>query len=78
MRFHPIIIVGILFVAVGIATLIHPQVSMPSKTQEVQVVGGKAIIETQRIVTFPRAFSILLIIAGAGQVFLISRKPTRP
>jgi hypothetical protein len=78
MRFHPIIIVGILFAAVGIATLIHPQVSMPAKTQEVQVVGGKAIIETRRIVTFPRAFSILLIIVGAGQVFLISRMPRRP
>ena len=70
MRFHPIAIVGILLLAAGVAALIHPQVTMPAKKQEMQVGDGKAIIETRRIVTFPRAFSVLLILAGAGQAFL--------
>ncbi len=70
MRFHPIAIVGILLVAAGIATLIHPQVAMPGHKEEVQVGTGKAIIETRRIVTFPWPFSVLLIVAGAGQAFL--------
>ena len=70
MRFHPIAIVGILLVAAGIAALIHPQVAMPGHKEEVQVGTGKAIIETRRIVTFPWPFSALLILAGAGQVFL--------
>jgi hypothetical protein len=73
MRFHPIAIVGILLVAAGIAALIHPQVAMPGHKEEVQVGTGKAIIETRRIVTFPWPFSVLLILAGAGQVFLTSR-----
>lgn len=77
MRFHPIAIVGILLVAAGIATLIHPQMSMPAKTEEVQVASGKAIIETRRIVTFPRPFSALLILAGAGQIFLTCRVRSR-
>jgi hypothetical protein len=70
MKFHPIAIVGILLVAAGIAALIHPQVAMPAQTQEVDAGPGKAIIETRRIVTFPWPFSVLLIVAGAGQAIL--------
>jgi hypothetical protein len=77
MRFHPIAIVGILLVAAGIAALVHPQVAMPAKKQEIQVGEGKAIIETRRIVTFPRGFSVLLILAGAGQAFLTCKVRSR-
>ncbi len=77
MKFHPIAIVGILLVAAGIAALIHPQVAMPAKKQEIQVGEGKAIIETRRIVTFPRGFSVLLIAAGLGQAFLTCRVRSR-
>lgn len=77
MRFHPIATVGILLVAAGIAALIHPQMSMPAKTEQVQVAGGKAIIETRRIVTFPKPFCALLIFAGAAQVFLVCRVRSR-
>jgi hypothetical protein len=77
MKFHPIAIVGILLMAAGIAALIHPQVAMPAKTQEVDVGTGKAIIETRRIVTFPRGFSVLLILAGAGQAFLTCKVRSR-
>jgi hypothetical protein len=76
MRFHPIAIVGVLLMAGGIATLIWPQVSMPAKKQEVQLAGGKAIIETRKIVNFPRPFGVLLILAGVGQVFLTCRQPS--
>jgi len=76
MRFHPIAIVGVLLMAGGIATLIWPQVSMPAKKQEVELAGGKAIIETRRIVNFPRPFGALLILAGIGQIFLTCRQPS--
>jgi hypothetical protein len=76
LRFHPIAIVGVLLMAGGIATLIWPQVSMPAKKQEVQLAGGKAIIETRKIVNFPRPFGVLLILAGVGQVFLTCRQPS--
>lgn len=77
MRFHPIAIVGILLVAAGIAALIHPQLSMPARTEEVQVASGKAIIETRRIVTLPKPFCALLIFAGAAQIFLVCRVRSR-
>ncbi len=77
MRFHPIAIVGILLIAAGIAALIHPQLSMPAKTEEIQVASGKAIIETRRIVTFPKPFCALLIIAGAAQIFFVCRVRSR-
>jgi hypothetical protein len=73
-QFHPIAIVGVLLIAGGIAALVRPQVSMPAKKQEVQIGEGKAIIETRRIVTFPRPFSVLLILAGVGQIFFSCRK----
>ena len=74
MKFHPIAIVGILLVAAGIAALVHPQVTMPAQKQEVSIGEGKAIIETRRILNFPRPFSALLILAGAGQIFFTCRK----
>jgi hypothetical protein len=77
MKFHRIAIVGILLVAAGVAALIHPQVAMPAKQQEIQVGEGKAIIETRRIVTFPKPFSALLILAGAGQAFLTCKVRSR-
>jgi uncharacterized membrane protein HdeD (DUF308 family) len=77
MKFHPIAIVGILLVLMGVAALIHPQVGLPSHKQEIQVAQGKAIIETQRIITFPRPFSVLLILAGVGQIFLTCRVRSR-
>jgi hypothetical protein len=77
MKFHPIAIVGILLVAAGIAALIHPQVAMPAKKQEIQVGEGKAIIETRRIVSFPWPFSALLIVAGAGQAILTCKVRVR-
>jgi hypothetical protein len=77
MKFHPIAIVGILLLAAGVAGMIHPQVAMPSHKQEIQIAQGKAIIETRRIVTFPRPFSALLIFAGALQVFVTCRVRSR-
>jgi hypothetical protein len=77
MRFHPIALVGVLLIVSGIAALLWPQMSMPAKKQEVQIGEGKAIIETRRIVTFPRPFSALLILAGVGQIFFTCWQPAK-
>jgi hypothetical protein len=77
MRFHPIAIVGILLIVAGVAALIHPQLSMPAHKEEIQVAGGKAIIETRRIVTFPKPFCALLVFAGAAQIFFVCRVRSR-
>jgi uncharacterized membrane protein HdeD (DUF308 family) len=77
MRFHPIAIVGILLIVAGVAALIHPQLSMPAHKEEIPVAGGKAIIETRRIVTFPKTFCALLVFAGAAQIFFVCRVRSR-
>ncbi len=72
--FHPIAIVGVLLIVCGIAALIHPRMVMPAQEREVQINDNKAIISTRRIVTFPVPFSIILIVAGVAQIFLVRRR----
>ena len=61
---------GVALMLIGAATLIQPEVKMPSNQREVDVAGQKLIINTQRIVTVPAVLSGLAIVAGAGLVFV--------
>jgi ribose/xylose/arabinose/galactoside ABC-type transport system permease subunit len=72
--FHPIAIVGVLMVVCGIVTWIHPRFELPAQEREVQINDNKAIISTKRIITFPVPFSIILVVAGATQIFLVKRR----
>ncbi|MGD0403072.1 MAG: hypothetical protein ABSB66_07730 [Candidatus Acidiferrales bacterium] len=74
MKIHPFLVLGILLIAAGIAALIHPNLSMPSKKRELQISGEKVIMETTRIVELPRVFSVLLLLAGGSLIFLSTRK----
>ena len=67
-------LVGLLLIAAGIAALIHPRLKMPARKTEVEVIGQKLEIETQRIVTIPGFVSGLVIVAGAGLILLDTRK----
>jgi hypothetical protein len=75
MKVHPYVIMGILFIALGIAALVHPNVSMPSKKSEIEIAGTKTIIETTRIIEIPKVFAILLLVAGGSFIFLSTAKP---
>jgi hypothetical protein len=74
MKIHPFVVVGVLLIACGIAALIHPNLSMPSKKRDLQIGGEKVIMETTRIVEIPKVFSVLLMIAGGSLIFLSTRK----
>ena len=74
MKIHPFVVLGVLLIGCGIAALIHPNLSMPSKKQEVVIDSQKAIVETTRIVELPKVFSVLLLIAGGSLIFLSTRK----
>jgi hypothetical protein len=74
MKFHPIALVGALLVAAGIATLIYPQVMMPARSRKIQIGENEAIVSTHRVITFPRPFSVILIVCGAAQIFLTTRR----
>jgi hypothetical protein len=67
-------LVGAVFILLGLLALIHPRVEMPARKTEVQVLGQKLLIETRRIVTIPSILSGLLIVAGMGFVLLGPRK----
>lgn len=66
---------GVLLVLVGIAALIHPDVSFPKKQGEFQVGAQKLTIETRRIVTIPTVLSGIVLVAGAFLVYFGARKP---
>jgi hypothetical protein len=74
MKVHPYVIMGILFIALGIAALVHPNVSMPSKKSEIEIAGTKTIIETTRIIQIPKVFGVLLLLAGGSFIFLSAAK----
>jgi uncharacterized membrane protein YdcZ (DUF606 family) len=74
MKIHPFVVLGVLLIGCGIAALIHPNLSMPSKKQEVVIDSQKAIVESTRIVELPRVFSVLLLLAGGSLIFLSTRK----
>lgn len=65
-----LLILGFVLMLIGAATLIQPEVKMPSNQREVDVAGQKLIINTRRIVTVPAVLSGLVIVAGAGLVFV--------
>jgi len=67
-------LVGLLLIAAGLAALIHPRLKMPARKTEVEVIGQKLEIETQRIITIPGIVSGLVIVAGAGLILLDTRK----
>ena len=67
-------LVGALFILAGLAALVHPRVRMPARKTEVEVIGQKLEIETQRIVEIPGIVSGLVIVAGAGLILLDMRK----
>ena len=67
-------VIGVLFILAGLAALVHPRVKMPARNTEVDVVGQKLIIKTQRIITIPGIVSGLVIVAGAGLILLDTRK----
>jgi hypothetical protein len=74
MKIHPYLLMGALFIVLGIAALIHPHVSMPSKKSEMESSGVRTIIETTRIIEIPKVLGILLLVAGGSFIFLSARK----
>jgi len=75
MKIHPFTVFGVLLIALGIGGLVHPNLSIHSKKDEVQIGSTKAIIETQHIVQIPAIFSGVLILSGGLLLFLGTRQP---
>jgi hypothetical protein len=66
----PWVVVGALFLLLGIAGLVHPRVVMPAQRRNIEEGSQIIKMETRRIITVPRALAILMIIGGAGLIYL--------
>ena len=74
MKFNFLVIFGVLLAVLGLAGLLHPDIKMPAKREELQIGGLQVPVETRRIVTVPPVVGGLIIVCGAGLPFLSVRK----
>lgn len=67
-------VAGALFVLLGMAGFLHPEIKM-AESQRDMVVGEKTItVETQRVYLISKPVSALLLFGGAMMIFLSTRK----
>jgi hypothetical protein len=74
MKFNFLVIFGVLLAVLGLAGLLHPDIEMPAKREELQIGGLQVPVETRRIVTVPPVVGGSIIVCGAGLLFLSVRK----
>jgi hypothetical protein len=73
-KFNFFVIFGILLAVFGLAALLHPEIKMPAKHEELEIGPLKVPVETRRIITVPPVVGCLIIVCGAGLAFLGARK----
>ncbi|MGH9698003.1 MAG: hypothetical protein ACRD5R_02845 [Candidatus Acidiferrales bacterium] len=73
MKIRLVGILGILFIVLGLTGLMHPEIKISGKKQDVQLGTIHASMETSRIVAVPWAVSGIFILAGGVLVFMSSR-----
>ncbi|MGC1944515.1 MAG: hypothetical protein WA664_12225 [Candidatus Acidiferrales bacterium] len=77
MKFNSLAVIGVLFIALGIGGLVHPNVVMPAKKQEIQIAGNKVIMETRQVVTIPGVLGVVVILAGGAALLLSQINPDK-
>lgn len=75
MRITIYTVFGVLFAALGVTALVHPNFVLPGKKSELVVENQKVLIETSRIISVPRVVSASEVALGIGMAFFGSRKP---
>lgn len=67
-------VIGVLLVVFGLAALVHPEFKMQAKQEEIQIGPMKVPVETRRIFTVPPLMGGIIIVCGAGLVFVGTRQ----
>jgi hypothetical protein len=65
---------GLVLIALGLFTLVHPEIKMPAKKEQVEIGPMKVPIETRRIVIVPPIAGGIAILAGGAVLFLGLRR----
>lgn len=66
---------GIVVILLGLYGMVRPNLLMPAKREDLQIGGRRVLMETRRVVTVPRALSALVMVCGAGLIFIGVQKP---
>jgi len=74
MKLNFLTILGVIVIGLGIAALVHPRIVMPASHREVEIANRKVIMETRRVVGIPPILGGLIILCGAGVMFLGAQK----
>ena len=73
MKVHPFVIMGILFIALGIAALVHPNLSMPSrKAIPARKIGAKTSFLPSMAGAIMRVIGVSISILVIGRSRVIS------
>lgn len=75
MKFNSLAIIGVLIIGLGIAGLVHPNIVMPAKKQDVEIAGTRVIMETRRVITIPGVLGVLIVLAGGAALLLSQVNP---
>lgn len=67
---------GITVIFLGLYGMVRPNLLMPAKREDLQIGGQRVLMETRRVVTVPRALSALLMVCGAGLIFMGMQGPS--
>jgi hypothetical protein len=75
LKFNSLAIIGVLIIGLGIAGLVHPNIVMPAKKQDVEIAGTRVIMETRRVITIPGVLGVLIVLAGGAALLLSQVNP---
>jgi hypothetical protein len=68
------LVVGVILILLGVAALIHPQISYRTDERDIQVGTMTARMETRRIFRFPRIVSGMAVLSGVAITLLGLKK----
>jgi hypothetical protein len=69
-KVNTLMIMGVLFVIVGVVGLVHPQWQGPAHQMQVEVAGRDVQVNTRRIIDIPPLFCGAIIVMGIGVAML--------
>ncbi|MFY9529083.1 MAG: hypothetical protein WBC04_11295 [Candidatus Acidiferrales bacterium] len=68
------LVVGVILILLGVAALVHPQISYRTDERDIQVGTVTARMETRRIFHFPRIVSGMVVLSGVAIALLGLKK----
>jgi hypothetical protein len=75
MKSKPILVLGLVLIALSLAALVHRKISYRTNEEVVQVGPMQTTVQTSRVFTVPMVLSGLVLVAGCFLVFVGIKAP---